>query len=352
MKVITDGIIYGLNPGGGITRYWTEMIWAMSRLKLPVSFDVVVPTGAKLPTNVVYRTLGSLSSYFAAMRADFFHSTYYTKWPRLKCPSVVTVYDFVDASYPLLRPNGEGFVDRQFETLRQSSAVISISNSTREMAISRVGISPSKIFVAYPGVSEPFSHALPSKAETQKFRKEHTGGAPFLVHVGHRQNYKNFKIILRAFCRVASSMDRHLLIIGGNKNLTEDELDLIFSSRVMNRIHFYSQFDDFALRLAYASSDAMVHASRMEGFGIPVIEALSCGTGLILSDIPVYREIAEGQATFVDVDNVEAWEHALMSEVAFQQFWRDEVLKQYTWDLTAQAHARAYESILQAMKNN
>ena len=49
-----------------------------------------------------------------------------------------------------------------------------------------------------------------------------TGGAPYLIHVGHRKNYKNFRTILKAFCRMAPKTDRHLLIIGGKDRLDED----------------------------------------------------------------------------------------------------------------------------------
>lgn len=346
IRVSTDGLIFKMVPNGGIARYWLEVFKAMSHLKHPVQFNVASPKGALQPSDVQCFTSGSLASYWAAWRADIFHSTYYTQWPRMSCPSVATVYDFIDASFPQLRPRGATLVKRQMESIRHASAVVAISETTRDLTLKLTGINPSDIFLAYPGVSTPFTQARPEAAEIRKFRDAETGGAPYLLHVGGCENYKNFRTILKAFCRIATKTDRHLVVVGRGQLLAADEIDWIVASRAMERIHFKLHVDDATLRLAYAGADAMVHASLMEGFGIPVIEALACGTGLILSDIPVYREIAGGMATFVDAVDVEAWAQALQAPVDVQSTWRDEVLKRYTWDAAALAHLKAYEHAL------
>lgn len=346
MRVVVDGYVYGNSPTGGISRYWSEVIRASSSLELPVRFDVAVSPESAHPAGVSCCSIGSLRAYWSAVRGNIFHSTYYTQWPRMTCPSVTTVYDFIDAMFPLMRPNGEGFVARQLESLRAASAIIAISKSTRDLAMSFAGIDPNRIFVAYPGVSASFAQPLPDAVDIHRFRSEWTGGAPYLVHVGARRNYKNFRTILKAFCRAAPSMDRHLLIFGGKHPLSEDELDWIYAAGVENRIHFCATIDDSVLRMAYAGADAMVHASHMEGFGIPVIEALACGTGLILSDIDVYREIADGQAVFVQDRDMEGWCQAMQAPVPIQAAWREETLRRFCWEDTARMHLQAYQCAL------
>lgn len=345
MRVVVDGYVYGKRSSEGIARYWEETLKATLQLNLPVRFDVVVPPDASRPEGVPCRTHGSLSACWAAFRADVFHSTYYTRWPGMKCPSVVTVYDFVDATFPEFNPNGPGFVERQLEVLRRASAVIAISKATRNLAVEIAKIDPTRIFVAYPAVAEPFSKPFPEIAEVLKFRARMTGGAPYLLHVGKRRTYKNFRTILEAFCRSAHLTNRHLLILGRGKPLAEDEWKMATSQGVHNRIHFQPEVDDATMRLAYAGADAMVHASLMEGFGIPVIEALACGTGVILADIPVYREIAAGMATFVAPADVEAWAHAMAQPVSVDATWRKEILCMYTWDNTARRHLDAYACV-------
>jgi glycosyltransferase involved in cell wall biosynthesis len=346
MRIVIDGQIYRGNLHGGIVRYWTETLRALARCGSDIHFDVVVARNSVRPAGLPLQTAGKVSAYWAAWRADLFQSTYYTRWPRMKCPSVATAYDFIDASFPEHHPNGKGFFERQFDVLRQATAVIAISQSTRDLAIELAGIDPARIFIAYPAVAAPFSLSPPGEEDIRQFRQEHTGGAPYLLHVGKCRTYKNFMTILGGFNLAAKKTDRHLLVLGGPRSWTTEEMKRISASQASGRVHFYPQASDEMLRLAYAGADALVHASLMEGFGIPVIEALACGTGLILSDIPVYREIAEGMATFVEAGNVEAWAEAIKGSVAIQPSWRDEVLRRYTWEATAQMHVRAYESVL------
>lgn len=344
MRIVVDGAVYGHNAYGGIARYWTEILKLLVREK-SLHLDLAVARDGVWPSGVPCCAIGSPAAYWSAWRADLFHSTYYSRWPRVKCPSVATAYDFIDASFPLLRPNGHDFVGRQFDVLRRASAVMVISKSTRELAIQLARIDPARIFLAYPAVPSPFSLPPPAREEVAAFRQKLTGGAPYLLHVGERMNYKNFRTILDAYCRGGRSTDRHLVVMGGRHPLTHDELHTIVSHRLLDRIHFHPRTDDATLRLAYAGADALVHASLMEGFGIPVIEALACGTGLILSDIPVYREIASGMATLIEPTDVDRWTGALAEPVAIQSGWREEVLRRYTWEAAAQAHLQAYRSV-------
>lgn len=346
MRIVVDGIIYGKNSEGGIARYWTEVMRILPGLGGSLCLDVVVPPGANCPADVPCRTSGRLSTLLTAARADIFHTTYYTRWLRVKCPSVVTAYDYIDASFQLLQPNGPGFVERQMESIRRASAVITISHASRDLTVELAGVDPARVFVAYPGVASSFSMPLPREEEIREFRQKYTGGAPYLVHVGKRTNYKNFRTILRAFCRAAPSMDRHLLVLGGGHSFADDELELVVSARLHDRVHFYRRADDAMLRLAYAGADAMVHASLMEGFGISVIEALACGTGLILSDIQAYREIAGAHAIFVEAVDVDAWAQAMREEARVSPSWREEILRQYTWEAAARTHVKAYESVI------
>ncbi|MDD5708418.1 MAG: glycosyltransferase family 1 protein, partial [Kiritimatiellae bacterium] len=326
IRVVVDGTIFAARPQGGISRYWCEVLRSLARRQDQVRVAVVAPDTAAPRPELSFLRSGSLRARWSAYMADIFHSTHYTRWPRFKRPTVVTAYDFIDAEFPHLHPNGVGFVERQMGELRRAAAVIAISKATADLAIKRANVNPDRLVVAYPAVSEPFARPLPTGAEREAFRARQTGGSPYLVHVGDRGNYKNFGTLLRAFVLAVDKTDRHLVAVGG-ASLRPDEAALLSEPGIAGRVHFVASADDAWLRLAYAAADAMVHASRMEGFGIPVIEALACGTGLILSDIPVYREIAEGRALFVAADDVENWAAAISTAVPVRPEWRDAILK-------------------------
>lgn len=346
IRVVIDGVVFRRNSFGGIARYWTETMKALAKSDSGIHFDLILLADSVRPKGLPYLVAGRLPAFWATGRADLFHTTYYTQWPRVKGPSVATAYDLIDAAFPLLRPNGDEFVERQFQSLRRSAAVVAISKATRDLAVELAGIDPKRIFVAYPAVPTAFAMPLPLESEIREFRRTLTGGAPYLVHVGDRRNYKNFRTVLKAFCRAAKDTDRHLVVLGGRHALGEDEVDWAIAAKALDRIHYRPRVDDATLRLAYAGADAMVHASLMEGFGIPVIEALACGTGLILSDIPVYREIADGRAVFVEAGDVEAWRQAMVAPVPAQPAWREETLRRFTCEETARMHVQAYESVV------
>ena len=348
IRISVDGTVFQQSPNGGIARYWAELFKAMETRGADVQFNVALPPGSKPPPCARGARAGSPVAYWAAWRADLFHSTYYTLWPRMRCPYVVTVYDFIDALLPQLRPHYANFARRQHELIRRADAIIAISETTRKLVVDRVGVDSAKVFLAYPGVPSPFAAAPVDAAAVARFRQAQTGGAPYLLHVGERRSYKNFRTILKAFCRAAGKTDRHLLVLGGRHPPADDEIDWMVSSRLLDRIHFLPLVDDEILRLAYAGADAMVHASLMEGFGIPVVEAIASGTGLILSDIPVYREIAGSMATYVAPADVDAWEDALLKPVSIQPGWRDAILSRFTCDAPAEAHLQAYRHALGA----
>ncbi len=346
MRVLVDGAIFRRKPCGGIARYWEGVLSALALMRKTVRLDVVLPPGAQPLPGIRCRTAGRPPAYWAAWRAELFHSTYYTSWPRMRCPSVATVYDFIGLSFPHLQPNGPGFAARQLQVLRQASAVVAISNATRALAQSMAGVEADRLFTAYPAVADVFAGAPPGAPEIRAFRRNLTGGAPYLLHVGLRGGYKNFRTVLEAFCRIAGKTDRHLVVAGGEAGLAEGGLREVSAAGAGKRIHVVRQVDDPWLRLAYAGADAKVQASLMEGFGIPVIEALACGTGLMLSDIPVYREIADGLAVFLPATDVDAWAEALLQPAAVPAGGRAAVLQWYTWEAAARVHVAAYEKAL------
>lgn len=346
MRLCIDGIVYGNNAHGGVARYWTGLLKALSDLRVLDQIDLVIPRKAVRPVcGARIQRIGMPGAYWAAARAGVFHSTYYTRWPRIKCPSVITVYDFVDAAHPLCMSNGPDFVDRQRAVIERADAVIAISKTTALEIQQYTETDGNKIYCAYPGVASPFTDTPPSQQDRFSFRARLTGGAPYFLHVGKRGMYKNFRTLFRAFCRVASQIDHHLVLVGDRNRLLADEWDCILTAGLESRVHYRPYVDDPWLRLAYAASDALVHASIQEGFGIPVIEALACGTACILSDIPVYREIASGLAQFVNPISEDAWAEAFLDPPQIDSGARDQVLNKYQWDKAADTHIRAYRDI-------
>jgi hypothetical protein len=122
---------------------------------------------------------------------------------------------------------------------------------TRDLTLKLTGINPCNVFLAYPGVSDPFVQARPDEAEIRSFRDAETGGAPYLLHVGGCENYKNFRTILKAFCRIATKSERHLLIVGRAQYIS-----------LAKRLSF--QVADYDITIATNSKQAKVTVSGID----------------------------------------------------------------------------------------
>lgn len=145
------------------------------------------------------------------------------------------------------------------------------------------------------------SHGQPREA----VRRAVTGPERVFLVVGSIEPRKNHQFILDAFDRVwATGAPVTLTIIGHNAWKTEDLLARIERHPLRGkRLFLLRDVSDDELGFAYDNASALVMASEIEGFGLPVVEALQRGLPVLCSDIPVFREIVEGRATFFGLDS-------------------------------------------------
>lgn len=323
ISVLWDGDIQGSKPCGGISRYSECILEKLGSLE-NLRILAVCPKGAPA-FRVEAPNLRQISVHnmkvvdqfrLKRFQGDIFHSVHYKTSPTPVPATIQTAYDFIDRRFSAFYCNREDFADHQKRLIEQADGVVAISESTRNDVLEFTAKTADQVVVAYPTLSSVFQQKIVLESERQALRNKLTGGKPFLLWVGPRAGYKNFGVFLRAFCAVAHEMDLHLLLVGRNQpRLNSTEEALVLSSRNSGRIHIRRQVTDESLRLLYASARALVQSSICEGFGIPLIESLASGGSLLVSDIPVFREVVGHHAYFADPYNVDAWVHGIqMSE--------------------------------------
>jgi glycosyltransferase involved in cell wall biosynthesis len=359
MKILYDARIQMRFSTGGISRYCTELLRGLAMLP-DYRLLVACPPGApgfpvsdKSIQQFTLRTPWLDRMRIRLFKPQLFQTSYYDgdSWPGL--PRITTVYDFIDCRFPALQPNRCGFIEEQRKCIEGSRAVIAISESTRLDTLRFTDIAEEKVFVAYPAVAQHFQSSIPTQDEQAQVRQKITGGQPYWLWVGPRRGYKNFSTLLDAFCKIARETDMHLTLVGGGeRRLSEFEERQVLQARVEDRIHFLPRISDQDLRMVYASALALVQSSYWEGFGIPLVEALSCGTGLVVSDIPVFREIAGEFAIYADPFDGSAWIQALeqsltMPDTESIQKCRHRLAAKFTGAACTKAVDNAYRNILQ-----
>jgi len=319
VRVLLDGVIYGLQEFGGISRCFTENcirlglhcngiklilhLPAHCRAKTPEAKWIKQIRDSSLWPQRIFRGVceGASKAMIRMLHPQVFHSTYYTLpyWSGLR--SVVTVHDFIHERFPaLLGGNAHQFIEQKRNVIESADAIVAVSQSTKDEILTYTKAEESKIVVIYHGVNDAFLTASPSEEDIRMFRETHKIDGPYWLYVGNRGHYKNFGTLLRAFVRVARETDGYLVAVGGENKLEPWQVDLLIQNRLEQRVRLLHAMDDDDLQVAYVGAAAFIFPSLAEGFGIPLLEAMAVGTPIVASDIPVFQEIAGEVALFFD----------------------------------------------------
>ena len=253
-------------------------------------------------------------------------------------PMVVAIHDVSFAAHPEWFTWREGLRRRTTARLaaRAADRVVTISEFSKREIVAHLGVEPSKIAVAYPGVT-PFTG--PKGANTQ--------GSPHtctVLFVGSIFNRRHVPELIEGFAIVARSRpEMQLELVGDNRTTPRINLDaLVQATGIADRIHLRSYVADHELPQLYADASAFVFLSEYEGFGLTPLEAIASGLPLVLLDTPVAREVCADAAIYVPRPDAALIADALRT-VLFEPGKRDrmlqaatEVLRRYSWTTFAE----------------
>jgi glycosyltransferase involved in cell wall biosynthesis len=218
--------------------------------------------------------------------------------------------------------------------------------ATKNDAVYYAEIDPDKVVVIPLAASVLFAKSV-QDYELPVARK-FTGGRKYWLYVGSRLPYKNFNTLLRAFVQIANKTEEDLLVVGGGVNFDGWQQDLIVQSRLEGRVHLANGVNDNELQQAYSGASAFVFPSLIEGFGIPILEAMACGTPVILSDIDVFHEVSGNAALFFDPHSHEALAQCLLTVSGKSEELKNAGSRnasRYDWDTTAREFSAVYEAL-------
>lgn len=280
-------------------------------------------------------------NYWRRKKMDVFHSTAY-RLPPPGVPSVCLVHDMIPELFPDTFPGrpGEVMRERRKAVFERATLILCVSRNTRHDLVRLLGIDDAICRVAHDA-------AFLSGAAIRDDGELHSGH-PFLLYVGgYRIPYKNFRFILRclggAGCSEFSCYD---LVVVGPEKPTPRELSEYASLMPLDRLHFLTGCSDDRLSGLYRRCSALVFPSRYEGFGLPLVEALSVGAPVVCSTAKAVQEVGGDAVCFFDPDSPEEFRSALRCALnagrgadAVQR--RTERAGLYSWDRSAAVFAQA-----------
>ncbi len=364
MRILYDGYIFSAQRNGGISRYFANLIQRLPHDWFPIIFtgdrpnsvEVIHPSlrgRAALPFAALRpRVLGGLlnRSYLELLdfgtAYDILHPTYHLRlgerWVRPgRRPLVVTVFDMILERYSSeLDPEGSE-IEAKRSMIESADAIICISENTKRELQERYSIPDTRITVTY--LASGINWTMATKAAATPER-------PYCLFLGNRGIYKNFLRTLLAFGKIAEEWPDVTLCVVGDA-LSVSETELIKALKLWNRVTRMAFVDDSHLAGLYRNSEALIYPSLEEGFGIPPLEAMACGTVVISSNTSSLPEVVGDAAIMIDPESIGDMADAIIS-LRNMGARRDELIERglkraalFSWEETTRRTVGVYESV-------
>ena len=236
---------------------------------------------------------------------------------------------------------------------RKADHIITVSNFSKAQIMETLGTPASKISVIHCGVGTQFRQNGNHKESGEVARALGTD-RPFLIYVGNLKPHKNVMTLLRAFAHLhhRKTLAHSLVIIGDDARWKRSILEECSRLGISNSTILIPYVSPELLPKLYAAADLSVMPSTAEGFGLPVLEAMACGTPVVCSTAASLPEIAGDAALFFDPASHE--ELAERIELLLRSDECRAVLrhkglqraKQFTWTDFARKHVELYRQLL------
>lgn len=242
-------------------------------------------------------------------RVDVLHCTSSEAPGWAPCPVVVTVHDLI----PLLfddgaSPRAVSMFRRGIENaVGHAAAIVAVSESTKRDLVRVVGADPAKVHVIHWGV-EP----APPRPSTEAVAQAHAAlglTQTYLLAFGGGAPRKNVAGTLRGFARIARERaDLDLVVVGMGRGAHREAAQaLVASMGLTGRVHLLDYVSDAQLEAVFADARALLYLSHYEGFGLPVLEAMSRGVPVLASNRSSLPEVSGDAALLVDPDDEQGW---------------------------------------------
>lgn len=270
------------------------------------------------------------------------------------CRQVLTVHDLTyrttPGAHPWRRRAWLSMAGRW--SLRRAGAVLVDSASTGRDLVTLQNGDPDRMVVAYPGLDPALTDPLAS-GRLERFRRRPDVPARFLLYLGTIEPRKNLDRLIAAFALLAGrGYPGRLVIAGGAGWGGVDVLELARSAGIADRLVLPGYVPEGEKRLWYSAAEGFVYPSAYEGFGLPVLEAMACGTPVAAADNSSLPEVVGDAGLLFDPNNIDSMVAALekicTDSNPIQSLRRKarRRAREFTWAETARCARRAYQMAL------
>ncbi|MFC2025812.1 glycosyltransferase family 4 protein [Chloroflexota bacterium] len=374
MHIGIDATALPKEPGGAGT-YIIQLIRALVELQPPYKITVIahqngynqinIPTkpglawiivGDKKPAKRLVWEQVRLPGLVRKTRVDLLHSLHYTRPAFLPCRSVVTFHDMTFFIFPHLHTRLKRlfFPSAIRLSARKADAIIAVSESTRTDTIRLLNISGDKVFTVPEGVGKEFRPISDGKMLAD-IRHRYNLPHEFFLYVGTIEPRKNLQLLIKSYNNLTGRGHSIPLVIVGNLGwMYDDVLHQIEVLDLRENIHFTGYVPIQDLPSIYNLAKIFVYPSTYEGFGLPPLEAMACGTPVITTAVSSIPEHVGDGGILIPPEDEAALTQAMLKLLNDQTFQTEmshrgpQQAKLFTWKHTAKETTKVYQHILES----
>lgn len=362
MRILFDNQIFLLQRYGGVSRYFVELAEAFSNIShleskvvAPIHFNHHLWMSSLNKTGIYSRTslnflglntlLKDVSDFsskrkISAWRPNLIHETFYSIDDPWNYPvnRITTVHDLIREK--------EGASARKIESkkssIQRAQGIICVSDSTRIDLLNHYDLKEENVHRVYVGVNPKIWPTREIEFVVPKQSME------FVLFVGQRDGYKNFRVLLSAFSNSNFLRKNFKLVVFGGNEFSPKERAEIESLGISKNI-VRKNGNDELLSYLYRTAKLFVSTSKIEGFGSPILEAMSSGCPVLCSDIAAHKESGGGAAQFFCLENEgelrNSLEELLTDEDKLKELSRTGLnhAKKFTWERCALETSKVYQ---------
>jgi glycosyltransferase involved in cell wall biosynthesis len=292
----------------------------------------------------------------ARLGADVCHFTNSVASWRTPCPAIVTIHDTTLWLFPALHPRRRLLSMRPLipPAARRAKAVIAVSESAKADIVRILKVPAHRVHVVYEAAA-PCFQPLDGDGEGELSSVRHRYQLPeqFVLHVGTIEPRKNLVRLVEAYSQLRRSGNhsQHLVLVGSRGWKDAAVFGAIERLGLRDQVHVLGYVPTEQLVALYNLADCLAFPSLYEGFGLPVVEAMACGTPVVASRRGALPEVARSAAEFIDatdVDSITSGLHRVLSDPDRQAELRQNGRARaadFSWPVAAAQTRRVYDAV-------
>jgi len=269
----------------------------------------------------------------------------------LPCPGVVTIHDITFTLHPEWFPwrSRVAFGMLAPGSARRAAHVLTVSACSRRDIIARYGVDGARV-TAVPLAADP-AFTPRTAEEVERVKRKHSLTRPYFVHLGSLHPRRNIEKLMDAFASVKDASD--LALVGRVERPWLSMAPLIRARKLDGRVKHLGYVGEADLPALLTGAVALTYPSLYEGFGLPVIEAMACGTPVLTSNVSALPETAGGAAFLVDpasTEEIATGLRALLEDPALRERLSEAGLARaaaFSWRRTAEGTIAAYRKAME-----